>query len=33
MKTLKQFLKRLARLFGLGATDTSDALGQFGAKN
>jgi SpoVK/Ycf46/Vps4 family AAA+-type ATPase len=26
MKTLKQFLKRLARLFGLSATETSDPL-------
>lgn len=32
MKTLKQFLKRLARFFGLGATDTLDALGNLAQK-
>ena len=32
MKTLKQFLKRLARLFGLGAIDTSDALANLAEK-
>jgi len=32
MKTLIQFLKRLARFFGLGATDTSDALANLAQK-
>ena len=32
MKTLKQFLKRLARFFGLGATDTSDLLATLAQK-